>query len=95
MQATDHTGPCDDCPLAKRCREQQLACKAFTLFASGVIPKRKWQRLPRVPTHQRYRYFFERDAMNDLPRRVGPRRRKLSVSTLNQGNEHEQTQHGA
>lgn len=91
MQATDHTGPCDDCPLAKRCPEQRLACAAFTAFAGGLISRSKWQRLPRVPTHQRYRHFFERDVMDDLPRRVGPQRQKITTLTLSQGNHHDRT----
>jgi len=45
--------PCDDCRFAQRCREEQLACGAFAVFASGAAATR-WQYAPRSPTRATY-----------------------------------------
>lgn len=49
--------PCDDCPHARRCRVEHLACRAFTVF----VTRRDgagWQRYPREPRPWIYREMF-------------------------------------
>jgi hypothetical protein len=43
--------PCDRCRRAERCKAKRLACRAFSLFMSGVSPI-TWNAVNRSPTRQ-------------------------------------------
>ena len=45
--------PCDGCRFAVRCKDERLACVAFSLFMAGKNPVR-WGTAARVPTRERY-----------------------------------------
>lgn len=50
--------PCDRCPHAAMCCDEQLACRAFAQFVRGV----QWRSTVRKPTHKRYVQLFASDA---------------------------------
>ena len=45
--------PCDGCRYAVRCKDERLACVAFSMFMAGKSPV-LWKMAPRVPTRERY-----------------------------------------
>jgi hypothetical protein len=45
--------PCDSCRYASRCKAEQLACRAFSMFMAGVSPLR-WAGVHRSPTREQY-----------------------------------------
>jgi hypothetical protein len=53
--------PCDRCPFAARCRDDQLACEQFRAFVHGVAESR-WRVAPRWPTRELYAMVFDEAA---------------------------------
>jgi hypothetical protein len=45
--------PCDGCRFAVRCKDERLACVAFSMFMAGKSTV-LWKMAPRVPTRERY-----------------------------------------
>lgn len=49
--------PCDACRFVARCKAEQLACEAFSMFAADESEAR-WRAAPRTPTRARYAVLF-------------------------------------
>ena len=47
-------GPCQDCPLAERCKDEKLACVAFHEF----VMRGKAKREPENPTRELFEWIF-------------------------------------
>jgi hypothetical protein len=39
VELLDEPSPCDACRFAERCRDERLACDAFSMFAAGAISR--------------------------------------------------------
>ena len=52
--------PCDGCRFAVRCKDERLACVAFSLFMAGKSPV-LWKMAPRTPTRGRYEALLGQD----------------------------------
>lgn len=59
--------PCDECPNAVFCRDEQMACKDFLDYTNdGKLDRQDsdgtWIARNRVPTERHYRILFNRAA---------------------------------